>query len=709
MDQRQFFLRDILTVVFKHMKLLIFFPILVLIVVTAVSYLWPATYESVAKVKIMRGREVAQADVTVTQTTQAVALSSLTVEDVNSEIELMRSKDVLEATVMALNLQNDPDFPYGDSYSAKLFSAARTVIKQILYVTGLLGPRSAVQEAMEDLDDRLVLTHIRDSHVIEARLRLGKALKKARVDTEGKVVVDTELDLREKEDPTFNRAEYEASSKTVDMEQTQVILQVLLQKYIRHHIDVFRNPKSEPFFQQRRVEMQEALEVAQNDLQAYQNENSIAMLEKQKEDLIAAYTDAIRVLAQLQQSEEAIQGEDLNASMISTLASETDSTVVREMQLRLLELVLEQNRMAKSLGDDHPNLKSQRAQVTDAQKDLIVAIATTKEMTTKKRDAVLEELKVLNDTEAELRRKQKEVEILTQNYEFYREKQEEAAVADQLAIEQVSNVRIASDPTKPTDPVYPRKGLNMVLALIGGAVAALALAFFLDYLDHGIKTPEDIEAHLKLAPLASFFNKAGEPLNKGEAERLSVMLDQFNRSEGASIYEVASAIRGENAAQVARALADAYSNDPQGSVLLIDLAGDAGARAGAGLTDVLTGQAAAGDVFTSDSTLTIVSRGSHGEAATYLWGSAQMRQLVDDIKTRYKYVIINSGPVLSSHDTIKLARYADAVLMVIKADSTRREVVARAVDQFGENRDRVVGAVLTERTQKIPQAVYRRI
>lgn len=709
MDQRQFFLRDILTVVFKHLKLLIFFPIFVLIVVTAVSYLWPPTFESIGKVKIMRGREVAQADVTVTQTTQAMSLSQLSIEDVNSEIELMRSKDVLEATVLALNLHEDPSFPYGDGMAAGVFDFARTVLRQILYATGLLGPRSPVQEAMDDLDERLVTTAIRDSHVIEARLRLGKHIHEVRVDAEGKVVVESEMARRELEDVEFNRAEYEAAAVNAKMEQTQVILHVLLQKYIRHHIDVFRNPKSEPFFQKRRQEMQDALEVAQNDLQAYQNDKSIAMLEQQKENLIAAYTDAIRVLAQLEESESAVKGEDLDASMISTLASETDSTVVREMQLRLLELLLEQNRMEKSLGDSHPNLSAQRAQVADAQEDLILAIATTKEMLQRKRDNVLAELKVLNDTEAELRRKQKEVEILTQNYEFYRQKQEEAAVADRLAIEQVSNVRIASTPTRPTDPVYPRKGLNMVLALIGGAVAALALAFFLDYLDHGIKTPEDIEHHLKLAPLASFFNRAGETLNKGEAERLSVMLDQFHGGEGASVYEITSAIRGENAPQVARALADAYGNDPEGSVLLVDFTGEAGARGGAGLTDVVTGQATFNEVFTGETSVTIVGRGSHGEAATYLWGSTQMRKVMDDLKARYKYIILSTGPVMSSHDTIKLAKYADAVLLVVKADSTRREVAARAVELFGENRERVVGAVLTERTQKIPQAVYRRI
>jgi Mrp family chromosome partitioning ATPase len=86
-----------------------------------------------------------------------------------------------------------------------------------------------------------------------------------------------------------------------------------------------------------------------------------------------------------------------------------------------------------------------------------------------------------------------------------------------------------------------------------------------------------------------------------------------------------------------------------------------------------------------------------------------MSHLVEELRKRYKHIIFSVPPVLRSHDALKLANNVDGVVMVVRADSTRREVVARALEMYGDNRSRVVGAVLTERTQKIPQAVYRRI
>ena len=96
---------------------------------------------------------------------------------------------------------------------------------------------------------------------------------------------------------------------------------------------------------------------------------------------------------------------------------------------------------------------------------------------------------------------------------------EESIVADKLAIESVSNVKIASKPSLPTQPILPDKLLNLALALIGGIIGALAMAFFLDYLDHGLKTPEDVEFYTNAAPLASFFNEPGQSLNPKQAER----------------------------------------------------------------------------------------------------------------------------------------------------------------------------------------------
>lgn len=672
MDQRQFFLRDVLNVIFKHLRLLMFFPVAVVAVVIVGSYIWPATYESVAKVKVTRGREIAQADPTVTGGA-GMMMTQLSSEDVNSEIEMMHSEDVLLATVTSPKfdppLFKDPDFPYNSGPVAALMKTVGVGIRSVLELVGLVSGRTAEQRAMEELDDRLETELVRDSFVIEARLRMG------------------------------------------DREKAHKILEVLLEEYLKHHIETFANPDSVKYFDELLKESDTKLKAAQTDLQQFQELNEISLLDTQKALLLASYTDAQRVLSQLEEAQNIISGEDLDSSVIATLASETDSTVVREMQLRLLELVLESNRVQNSLGENHPTLQSLREQVRKAQQDLIEAIATTKELTSSKRDRVLAELQKLNATKAELDEKMRSVEFLTQNYGFYWSKREEAVVADAMSKNNVSNIKMISEPTIPSEPLYPRKVPNILIGLVAGILGALLLAFLFDYLDHGLKTPEDLEAHLKLSPLASFFNAPGERLNKQEAERLALLLDTFSDKTGKSItVQITSAIPGEGASQVATAISDAYGADPVGRTLLVDLSGESGGRSsGPGITDVLLNQASLDDVFKSDGSLTIVGRGSGGESSTYLWGSDGMSHLLEELRRRYRRIIFNVPPVLRSHDALKLANNIDETVIVVRADSTRREVVARALDMFGDNRSRVVGAVLTERTQKIPQAVYRRI
>jgi Mrp family chromosome partitioning ATPase len=51
----------------------------------------------------------------------------------------------------------------------------------------------------------------------------------------------------------------------------------------------------------------------------------------------------------------------------------------------------------------------------------------------------------------------------------------------------------------------------------------------------------------------------------------------------------------------------------------------------------------------------------------------------------------------------------DGVVIVIRADSTRREVVERALAMVREAKGPVVGAVLADRKRRIPWLIYRRM
>ena len=72
--------------------------------------------------------------------------------------------------------------------------------------------------------------------------------------------------------------------------------------------------------------------------------------------------------------------------------------------------------------------------------------------------------------------------------------------------------------------------------------------------------------------------------------------------------------------------------------------------------------------------------------------SDRMQDLVDQFATQFDWVLLDAPEAAAVHDIRLLARIAGAVLMVIRAESTSRRDVQRAIDQIGA--DFVVGTVL---------------
>ena len=670
MDQRQFFLRDILTVLFKYKSIIMLLPILVFLAVFLGNSVWPPTYESSTKVRLVRGREVSQADTTVTRGAPNVNTVTMGIEDINSEIELIRSHDLIRNVVNSMSLHENPAFPYGSSNAQKPVYYARQTLDKILETLRLRVPPDPIERAMAQLEESIISEVIRDSWILHISCRLG------------------------------------------DAELAQQVLTTVLDEHKKLHVEVFRNRETEQFFTTQKERIRDALDTAQDDLDSFRKANNISLLSSEKQLLLDQDADARKILIQLSQSESALAVSDSDASLIASLSSETESTVVREMQLRLYELLLEQARVTQSLGPKHPTVLSLQEQIRNAQGRVVEAIATTKRITEASLQNIQTRLVQLNPLETELNNYEQEVKRLSTDFEYYAQKVEESIVADKMAEYQVANVKNVSKPTLPREPIRPNKILNLILGLVGGLITALALAFFFDYLDHGLKTPEDIEHYLAIPTLASFFNKSGQALAAPVAHRLAVMiLDSTDATKQSTITQVTSAVAREGADEVAQAIASALSVDPDGKTLLIDLVGEVSKYSGPrpGLTDVLLDQAKFEDVLGGSDDITIIGVGTQGDTNTFLWSSDRMQRLVEKLRGKFKHIILLARPVLQSHEAPKLAEYADHIVLTIKADATRREVVERSLEILKDSKSKILGAVLTERTQTIPQAVYRRI
>jgi capsular exopolysaccharide synthesis family protein len=83
---------------------------------------------------------------------------------------------------------------------------------------------------------------------------------------------------------------------------------------------------------------------------------------------------------------------------------------------------------------------------------------------------------------------------------------------------------------------------------------------------------------------------------------------------------------------------------------------------------------------------------------TELLSGNRMRSLIDDLAGRFDIVLIDSPPVLPVADALILSRYADAVLLVVAAASTKRAELRRAAEKLAQASAPVVGAVLNKAT-----------
>jgi receptor protein-tyrosine kinase len=82
---------------------------------------------------------------------------------------------------------------------------------------------------------------------------------------------------------------------------------------------------------------------------------------------------------------------------------------------------------------------------------------------------------------------------------------------------------------------------------------------------------------------------------------------------------------------------------------------------------------------------------------------------MSELRSRFDYILINGTPLAQGSDSEVLGKSADGALLIVAAHATRRAVVRQAKARLETAGVRLLGAVLTERTFPIPDAIYRRL
>ena len=102
----------------------------------------------------------------------------------------------------------------------------------------------------------------------------------------------------------------------------------------------------------------------------------------------------------------------------------------------------------------------------------------------------------------------------------------------------------------------------------------------------------------------------------------------------------------------------------------------------------------------------LLSSGLNSSAVAGGMNSSRLASRIAELRQEFRYILMDSPPVNLYSDAIALGQSADGVVLVLSANSTRKEAGRKAKESFEMAGSRVLGAVLNNRTYPIPQSIY---
>ena len=221
---------------------------------------------------------------------------------------------------------------------------------------------------------------------------------------------------------------------------------------------------------------------------------------------------------------------------------------------------------------------------------------------------------------------------------------------------------------------------------------------------HAASTASDSVTHytVRLNPLLV----AGLAPKSLAAEQYRQLRTRIAHTEGAQNLRtvlVTSPQKGEGKSITSANLALTIAQELQRRVVIVEadlrkpsLRHLFGLPPGPGLSEYLSGAADLQEVmrFLPDHNLTVIDAGTTPANPAELLGSTAMRRLLDQLRTRFDRVILDTPPVLPLADVAVLAPLVDGTLMVVRAGVTPKPAIENALRAFDSSR--LLGVVLNE-------------
>jgi succinoglycan biosynthesis transport protein ExoP len=480
------------------------------------------------------------------------------------------------------------------------------------------------------------------------------------------------------------------------------------------------------------------VERADEALQAFGSKHDIISLEE-KENVTIQRLGELNVALTKAESErmakEALykQTKDGNFDSIPSIL---ENKLIMDLKQAHIQVEAQYMKQSETFKAEYPEMIRLKSQMQTIQKridaeinKIITGIKNDYESSLRKESLLREAFEKQKVKAQEMKEKAIQYNILKReadtNRELYKgllQRMKEAGVSAGIM---ASNIQVIDQAEFPTKPFKPNKQLNLLLAAVVGLFLGVGLAFFFEYLDNTVKTPEDVEQLIRLpsfgmVPEISYERRRklesgtsypvelvtfGHPksmlseayrnirtsilLSFSERPPKRIAISSPNPAEGKTTTVINTAIAlSQTGAQVI--IIDSDMRKPRIHKIFNN------EENGIGLSNFLSGNADLESVIKRSDipNLYYIPSGPIPPNPSELIGSKLFKSMMETLGERFDHIVFDSPPVLGFADSIILSTAVDGVILVVLGGKTPRETLQHAKEVLHQVNAKILGVVI---------------
>jgi succinoglycan biosynthesis transport protein ExoP len=495
---------------------------------------------------------------------------------------------------------------------------------------------------------------------------------------------------------------------------------------------------------------------------AYERQNQIWTLDDKQNITTQRLADVNRELTEAQS--ERMRKESLyefaKSGNLDAVPQVQSNTGLMDVLKRRTDISTQYNDALSQYGPNFPKVQRLQAQLKEdddaieREKQKILAVLESDYREARQRETMLTQ--ALDEQKGEANRMaeklveynilKREAEANKTLYDGLMTKFKETAISQSL---RSSNIRVVDPAMIPSTPARPAKTRNVTLALLIGLVGGIGLAILREYLDNTVKTPDDVETLARLPSLAVVPQFAGSngtakkqgllqgfASSNGHEKRIELVAQHLPKSQMSEAFRalrtsillsqadhppqvilVTSALPREGKTTAAANLAVTLAQLGDRTVLVdADLRKpgvgrllNLGSGKYAGLSSYLAGVSSL-DLVTvphpAIPNLAAIPTGPLPPNPADLLSSHKFADAIAELRTKYKFIVIDSPPVMAATDAVILSVQTDGVLLVVRSGETPKEAFTRTRDLLNSVKCRILGVVLNAVDSSAPDYYY---